>query len=165
MRELNRVPVSGNPGDYKSYSLKLPKATHYRPGVCGEVNVQCVQTDALGNFICSEWHCSRHAHGWKTMVDVSTQLGQRQEKYIETQAGRSYTRAQAGTLITYVFAAGQQCFSQHQVALEREPIFIVRDGDYRGNPSGRKMQHANGQDWIDDFGEHQEKLADRLKEG
>jgi hypothetical protein len=41
----------------------------------------------------------------------------------------------------------------------------VRDGDFRGNPTGRRRMHASGADWVEDFAEHQAKLADQQQKG
>jgi hypothetical protein len=42
---------------------------------------------------------------------------------------------------------------------------VVRGGDWRGNPTGYRRQHVNGEDWRDDFGEHQQNVADRIERG
>jgi hypothetical protein len=49
--------------------------------------------------------------------------------------------------------------------VEREPIYVVRNGDWRGNATGMRRVHADGRDWVDDFGEHQIKIADQYRRG
>jgi hypothetical protein len=44
-------------------------------------------------------------------------------------------------------------------------MYLVRDGDWRGNPTGRKRQHSRAQDWVEDFGENQLRLVDQQKKG
>lgn len=151
---------------YKSYELRAPVATHFRKAVCGEmIYAECTQTDEVGNPSCTEMHCSAHAHGWRTLVDVGTDLGERQAAYIGKHAGRRFVLEVDGPLHTYTFPAGQQCFGAHLLPLERDPILIVRDGDWRGNPTGHSRTHTRPADWIEDFAEHQSGLADEIKKG
>jgi hypothetical protein len=132
---------------YKTYALMRPRATHTRVALCAEVD------------------CRAMANGWKTIVDVSTELGRRQANYIRLHSGRSFTATEDGTLVTFVFPAGQKCFAEHRVLLEREPLFRIKDGDFRGNPRGTPVLKLSPIAWRDNFGEHQEKLADKQKEG
>jgi hypothetical protein len=133
---------------YKTYQVLMPKSTHTRPARCEEVE------------------CAAHQRGWVTRVDVTTELGQAQARYIRNQAGRAFTTAQLpGNIVAFQFPAGQQCFAEHRVSLERPALYVVRDGDWRGNPTGRRMQHASDRDWVDDFGEHQLNLKDRIERG
>lgn len=132
----------------KTYGIVAPKSTHYRPATCVEVD------------------CPNHLNGWQTVVDESTDLGQAQGHYIRNEAGRRYTEAREAALTTFTFEAGQQCFREHEARLDRPEIYVVRDGDWRGNPRGTGPRiHKDPQGWIDDFGEHQERLADRLGRG
>jgi hypothetical protein len=67
-----------------------------------------------------------------------------------------------------VFTAGQPCFQykQHRIQVGREPLYIVRDGDHRGNPRGtRARQHLNPATWVEDFATHQQAIADEIKKG
>lgn len=146
-RELFRVHPQLGPQGYKTYQISAPRLTHTRAATCAEVD-------------CAGW-----AHGFRSTVDTSTALGVRQAAYIEAKSGRTYTRAQTGTLITYTFPAGQQCFTAHRVPLERAPVYLVRDGDYRGNPYGTRPVARRAEDWVDDFATHQQQLADRRQRG
>lgn len=132
----------------KTYSVSAPIATHYRPASCAEVE------------------CPNMQHGWRTKIDPSTDLGAAQIRYIEQESGRRYTvEPDPDGLLVYTFAAGQKCFAQHQISLEREPLYVVRGGDWRGNPRGEQTRHTNADDWVDDFANHQQTLADRLERG
>jgi len=135
---------------FKTYALSAPLSTHYRPARCEEVN------------------CPNHAAGWRTVVDTLQPLGVTQAKYIMERAGRKYTMtgpASPGATLTFTFPPGQQCFASHTVPLEREPIYVVRDGDWRGNPTGRRMTHVRAADWVDDFASHQAELIKEIERG
>ena len=45
--------------------------------------------------------------------------------------------------MVFTFEAGQQCFTQHHVP-DRPQFFVVRDGDWRGNPTGQNRLHTKG---------------------
>jgi hypothetical protein len=50
--------------------------------------------------------------------------------------------------------------------LDRAPLYVVRDGDHRGNPRGtRDRLHQNPGNWVDDFATHQQAIADEIKKG
>lgn len=144
---LNRIPPKMLPQSYKTYTLLRPRDTHTRRAVCGEVE------------------CRAMANGWRTVVDVATELGAKQANYIRLHSGRSFTFTQTGTIVTFEFPPGQICFSEHRVQLERESLFRIRDGDWRGNPRETAVARVGQQAWLDNFGEQQEKLADQAKRG
>ena len=90
-------------------------------------------------------------------------LGQEQAAYIRHKSGRTFReqRTEAG-LTVFRFEAFQRCFAEHRTKPDR---FLVRDGDWRGNPTGRGRLHVNGRDWIEDLVEHEGALADLRKKG
>lgn len=137
------MPVSA----YKTYAISAPVQTHTRPATCAESD-------------CVAWR-----NGWVTTVDVSTELGARQAKYITSASGRKYTMTEESGFARFEFLAGQKCFWEHRVPLDREPLLIVRDGDWRGNPTGRRRLHAKPADWVEDFQEHQGNLDNQLRRG
>jgi len=67
-------------------------------------------------------------------------------------------------LCVFTFYPGQQCFTQHHVS-DRPQMFVVRDGDHRGNPTRRQRIHSQGKFWVEDFAEHQAKLAEQIEKG
>lgn len=148
-QEPFRLPTALGVGEVKTYQVALPKKTHYRPATCEEVD------------------CQPYRYGFATTVDESTELGQRQAHYIRKVAGRKYTETRGEALTMFDFEAGQPCFStaEHVVPLDRPGLFIVRDGDWRGNPSGRTRTHAYASDWVEDFQDHQQQIADRVERG
>ncbi len=144
---LNRAEPQLPAAAMKTYSISSPKATHHRRATCAEVD------------------CQAQLRGWATEVDVSTELGARQANYIRMKSGRAFIATEAGTIVRFTFPAGQTCFAEHLVPLGRPEFYLVRDGDWRGNPRGTSAQRHNADTWVDDFANHQQKLADRLQEG
>lgn len=140
----------------QTFSIAAPLATHFRPATC------------------AEYECDPYRLGWVSRIDESTELGQTQARYIRHGSGRGFTeeRDEAGITV-FRFHPGQQPFDdaqgshrQHQVRVDRPELFVVRDGDVaRGNPTGRVTRHSGPQPWLDQFGEHLEKLSDQTKRG
>lgn len=147
MRPVNRLEPALPAAAMKTYGIEAPSSTHFRAASCAEVN------------------CSAYLNGWRTVVDTGSELGQRQADYIRRESGRLFTVEETEPdQLTFVFEAGQKCFRQHRKRLDREPLYVVRDGDHRGNPRGTSAQRHSGPDaWLDDFANHQQQLADRLK--
>lgn len=145
--QIFRIEPKGRPELYKTYQVLTPVNTHTRVATCAEVE------------------CQHHLAGWITKVDVSTKLGKRQANYIRLHSGRTFTHEQSGTLVSFRFPAGQSCFREHRVSLEREPIFRIRGGDHRGNPLALPTRTLRPKEWLEDFGSHQEALADEHKKG
>lgn len=147
-RELFRIAPKVGAEFFKTYSLARPFATHWRSALCAEVN------------------CQNHARGWRIVLNVATELGQKQGRYIRDHSGRSYVIVgQEGNLITLEFAAGQKCFKEHRVPLERDPIATIRGGDYRGNPVGIPTRRLKVAEWVDDFGGHQNAIKEQRERG
>lgn len=132
---------------YKTYSAVTPLETHFRPATCREVE------------------CEQQQNGWRTCVDTSTDLGARQANYIRLHSGRAFTVIESAPLVTFVFPAGQECFRTHRVRQDKPEIYVARDGDWRGNPTGRRRIHANGADWLDDFATHQDQITTLIQRG
>lgn len=145
---LFRLQPAGPPSAYRTYALKAPRATHFRQATCEEFN------------------CQANAYGWSTTIDLSTELGQEQGRYIKFKSGRHFTVEELpGSLVRLTFPPGQQCFERHEVPLERDPILLVKDGDWRGNPTGYKFTHTNVDDWVDDFANNQIAVVERNERG
>lgn len=146
-RSLFRVDPVVGPEHYTTYGVASPISTHTREATCAEVE------------------CANHRNGFQITADVSTALGRKQAEYIRLHSGRHFTVEQSGDLVAFTFPAGQRCFAQHRVSLHREPIFSKRGGDYRGNPLGVRRTVMRPEDWRDDFGEHQLKVAEAKERG
>lgn len=106
---------------------------------------------------CHEVGCAAWREGWETTVDEATDLGRAQAAYIRARSGRTFRerRTDAG-LTVFLFESGQRCFAEHRT---KRDLFTNRDGDWRGNPTGRVYVHERAQDWIEDLVEHEDRLA------
>ncbi len=156
-------------GAYKTYAVAAPLATHFRPATCAEAG------------------CRAHANGWLSAFDETADLGQGQAHYVRCDSGRRFVEHKgrnfrhvvdeagrpAGVefydqpgMTVFEFEAGQRCFGRHQVPLDRPEIYTVRRGDWRGDPTGAgPYRHAGVDDWLDDFGTHQQCIADTIERG
>lgn len=143
--QMNRVDRLILPADaYQTYSITSPQ-------------------DRTVKAACQQVGCEAWRQGWESAIDESTNLGSMQAAYIRQSSGRTFRemkRADGATV--FRFESGQRCFTEHKT---RPEIYAVRDGDWRGNPTGRTRTHTRPQDWVEDFGEHQLKLVDQQKEG
>lgn len=139
-----RMPV----GAYKTYQVSAPVATHTRAATCDEAG------------------CQQHTNGWVSPIDERTELGRQQAWYIRNESGRRFRedRDQLPGVTMFVFEPGQQCFAEHRVPLDRPALYVVRGGDWRGNPTG-DIVRRKPDEWVDDFATHQNKLATELEKG
>lgn len=148
--QVQRLAPAGAPELYKTYAISSPLSTHTRVASCREVE------------------CANHLKGWRTVLDLSTDLGKRQARYIREKSGRRFS-AHAKTinspLLTLDFPPGQECFAEHRVPLHREPFYLIKGGDWRGNPHNIPVVVRNERDWVDDFGDHQQKIKDARERG
>lgn len=147
MRTLNRIAPALPVHAMKTFAATLPRATHWR------------------QVSCAEHGCAEHAGGWVTAIDERTQLGQQQAGYIRTRSGRVFTETNAAGFTEFRFPPGQRCFREHRAPLDRPPIFVVRDGDWRGNPTGRSRTHTRGEHWVEEFAQHQDRIAHAIQRG
>lgn len=138
-----RVQPQGNVTDYKTYGIRMPKTAQTRLATCQAAD------------------CPNYEQGWQTIVpNLSPQA-----EYIRNHSGRRfYEESGENGLTAFIFYPGQQCFQQHHVR-DRPQFYLKRDGDWRGNPTGRTLRHSGPQSWVDDFGEHLEGLAEQRKKG
>lgn len=139
-----RIPPAMGPENYKSYQIRRPWATHWVPATC----------EAAG--------CLNHLQGWQTVVPADSP----QADYIRHDRSRRHAETQEAGLSTFTFEAGQTCFTQHKVPADRQEIFVVKDGDWRGNPRGTAPRiHQNADDWVEDFALHQDRIKTQLERG
>jgi hypothetical protein len=132
------------PECYKSYSWTQPLSTHFRKATCEEAR------------------CPEFVNGWVTVADLATDLGQRQYDYLSHDRSRKWSKAQAGTLVSFTYPPGQQFFSHprhaHRKPIGYDPIMMVSGGDFRGNPRQTPTQVMRPADWVDSFQEHLDSL-------
>jgi hypothetical protein len=142
--------MQGPPQAYQTYAVLAPHETHWRPATCEEAD------------------CSAYLFGWRTVVDLSTDLGQKQYHYITRLSGRKFVEepGQADNTAVFTFEPGQKCFrsDDHRVRTGRPELYLVREGDGR-ELGGLIRRHTRSEDWLDDFGSHQLALQDRLERG
>jgi hypothetical protein len=141
-----RFPQEAPAAAFRTFRIVAPLATHFVPATCAEVD------------------CPQYLDGWKTIVPADSP----QAAYIRSGSGRGFTEvAQPGGLAEFSFPPGQRCFASadHKRRLEREEIFVFCGGDWRGNPLGTPPQRIGVTSWVDEFGEHQERIAQVFERG
>ncbi|MFG2372554.1 hypothetical protein ACGFY9_13885 [Streptomyces sp. NPDC048504] len=130
MQSVNRIEPELGAGAFQTYEIRAPRDVRLRSA--------CEQTG------CPAWR-----QGWESVIDESTPLGQGQAAYIRTRSGRTFREQKNGAGLTvFRFESGQRCFAEHRT---RPDIYLVRDGDWRGNPTGRQRQHTRPEDWVEDM--------------
>ncbi|MET7441188.1 hypothetical protein ACFYQQ_01245 [Streptomyces sp. NPDC005496] len=139
-------PLMG-PAAYKTYAVVAPLSSHFRKGTCAEVG------------------CGHYRDGWRVRVEALTS----DLLHAAKTSGRRFVEQQVAEGETWLlFEAGQPCFraAEHRVRVDRPPLYVVRDGDHRGNPRGTKARvHHTPANWLDDFATHQQAIADEIKKG
>lgn len=149
---VNRWSLAGSPSAYKTYSLRMPLATHHRPATCEEVD------------------CPAYLGGWRSRFDECDPAQATQVLYIRHSSGRRFTECRdEDGLTVFDFAPGQMCFraSTHYINLEREPFYYVFPRDVTRSivSPGEVFRHVRAEDWVDDCATHQQRIADRVKHG
>lgn len=121
------------------------------------------RSDRAVRAVCEQVACPAWREGWESVIDERTDLGQAQAAYIRLQSGRTFRemRTEAG-LTVFRFESGQRCFAEHQT---RPELYVVRDGDYRGNPTGRRRVHASAADWVEHMQEEFGRFNDDRERG
>ncbi len=134
---------------YETYQIAAPTSTHWRDATCEEVE------------------CHGHLFGWRTTVDEMTDLGQAQAYYIRHDRTRRHVEERMPDGLTrFTFEHGQTCFEPHKTRLERDELFVVRGGDWRGNPTGQQPYlHRRAEDWVDAFANNQDRMATLIERG
>lgn len=139
-----RIANPRGPEHFKTYSVNRPLQTHWRWADC------------------DEYECDDFLSGFITMVDTSTELGQRQANFIRHDKTRRWYEDQVGeTLIHFRCGPGNRCvrFREHRVPTDRPPFLLVAQGDWRGNPRRTPVtRHRSYDSWCDDFASHQERI-------
>lgn len=148
-RKPSRIKPNLPSSAYTTFQVTAPTATHTVEASCEDVE------------------CEQYARGWRMKLDLGTDLGQKQAHYIKHLSGRSYRVVdQRDGLVTLEFPGGQPCFQQHRVRNQLPETFLVRGGDYRGNPLGTKTRvHDKPEHWVEEFQEHQDRLKTAIERG
>jgi hypothetical protein len=149
LRPVNRPVKPLMPAHaYKTYEIDAPLPTHFRPATCAEVG------------------CREYERGWVSPIDERTLQGQRWAYRIRKVERRKYTEFKdPGGLTVFTFDAGQRCFAEHRLPVGRPELFVVRGGDWRGNPRGEVRRHTRPEFWVEDFALHQQAIVDERNKG
>src|SRR5690606_34697531 len=118
--------------------------------------------DRMVKTACEDAGCLAWRYGWETRVDEGTELGRAQAAYIRHQSGRTFREIRtAEGLTVFRFEPYQRCFAEHRT---RPEVYLVRGGDWRRD-LGLIRRHTRPADWVEDFGEHQQRIADQQRRG
>lgn len=145
MRQVNRIEPAIPAEAYQTYTIASPH-------------------DRMVRTACEDAGCLAWRYGWETAIDEGTELGRRQAAYIRQRAGRTFRelpRAGQGAVTVFRFDSGQRCFADHHT---RPESYGVLAGDWRGY-TGTIRRHTRAADWVEDFGEHQQRIADQREKG
>ncbi len=148
---VRRIAPNMGPEAYKTYGMSMPLSSHWRAATCEEVS-------------CDAW-----IHGWVSTFDLSTDLGQRQFEFCKNDRERGFSMQRPGlSLVKFVYPPGNRCFrsSEHRLPLDRPARLYVAEGDFRGNPRRIPARvHTRAEHWVEDFSEHQDRLATAIQRG
>lgn len=146
MRPMNRIQPAGPVQGYRTFQILAPSSTHRRPATCAEVD------------------CPQYLNGWRVRVDnLDAQM-----LHAAKTSGRKFTELNVAEGENWlVFEAGQACFkaAHHSVPLDKQEIFIARDGDFRGNPTGRVRKHTRPEFWIEEMSENLDAVRTAQQQG
>ncbi len=143
-QQVNRIAPLGPSSAYVTYGISM------RP-------------DTGLVFTCQEVGCEYWREGWDSPVDERTEVGRMWAHMIRFDSKRDFTELRRADGVTvFRFKPYQRCFQDHDTIPD---LFVVRDGDWRGNPTQRGRVHVNGFDWFDDLREHEGALADIRAKG
>jgi hypothetical protein len=139
-----RFSPAGLPQDYRTFQIHQPTIDTERPATCEEVD------------------CEPFLKGWQLTVPIGSQ-----DEHIIRNQNRPFQKEVVGGMITFRFAPGTNCFrsSTHRVVRERPALFVVREGDYRGNPRGTAPKVVQPNEWRDRMIEDAEAVRERIEKG
>ena len=129
---------------YKSFAIRSPR-------------------DTTVVAACKDVGCQKWAHGWETVLDERVPAHAEAAAWIRLQSGRTFTEKRDASGLTVLrFEAFQRCFDNHQTRPEK---YLVRGGDYRGNPRRERRVHARPADWVEDMAGHLDTLKTAHERG
>lgn len=131
------------PGAYQTYQLFQGRDTTMRAA-------------------CQQVGCQAWLHGWDTILDETNADQKIMADYIRHTSGRTFKETRTDTGLTvFRFEPYQRCFAEHRTRPVRHTVWR---GDFRENQGGLRV-HTRGEDWVEDFAEHQQNVADRIEKG
>ncbi|MES2211355.1 MAG: hypothetical protein V4515_14425 [Chloroflexota bacterium] len=143
IRNLNRIQPVGPVQGYRSF---------------GMVTTRRVQAT------CADVMCEHNAKGWVTVVppgspDEGVLVAACDGRVDGIRRQWRERCVSLGGFHEYHFDPGQPCLRASTHTVPWSFAFHHRDGDWRGNPSGLVVAHPDGQSWVDEFGQHQERIV------
>jgi len=144
-----KLPVTAR----RTFGLyRPPSAIAERPATCAEVD-------------CRHWR-----EGWITRIPNASGDNKDLLDHVRRNSGRTFTDITAlddGDTRVLLFGPGQTCFdaAAHRTRCDFEPLYVVRDGDYRGNPTGYTQTHSRADHWVEHFGGHWDRLRTAYERG
>lgn len=142
-RQMNRIVPKSGPENYKTFGIYKPRETHTRPGTC------------------EEYGCENYLVGWTNRVPLSDI---KTLEWLRSSACTSrwkYTERRENNEILFMFPAGQRCFKfdKHRVSLDRPELYVVKGGDWRGDPRQETPRvHTKPENWVEDMQENLEQV-------
>jgi hypothetical protein len=113
---------------------------------------------------CADFGCADYANGWMVRLELLDARA-----WAEIKAKRySWKHFDVSPTERYIaFEPGQPCFgSNTHTRLIRNPLFVVHKGaKWGGRTPGSGYQHTRPEHWVEDFTEHQDKLAAAVARG
>ena len=162
---MNQITPGLSVTDMKTYGIRAPLSTHWRKATCTEVECEGHRTGWLTVLVEASPPGPAVGVSVRKMMALVDRYTQR-AYYIRHLSGRSFIESKDSSGATvFDFASGQDCFEEHQVRVDRPELFEVRGGDWRGNPRREGMTHDRPDNWVEDFAEHQDRIATRLDRG
>jgi hypothetical protein len=131
----------------RTFQIDQPLKTHFRRATCAEVD------------------CKDSAGGWVMGFDLTDPQKAAAARWIRDHSGRTFTAVLTPGKVVLTFPAGQTCFAKHRVPLEREPFYVVRNGDFRGCPTRERVIHANADTFVDQWDNDLSKLNEIRTKG
>lgn len=143
-----RVQPQGPAHAYQTFAIRRPQAPDaWVPASCEDID-------------CEAWRL-----GWVTRVPFGSDLSE-----AVISSGRKWLSAVPDGLETvFTFPPGTPCFRASTHRQLRRPdipdLFVVRGGDWRGNPTGERRVHTRPEDWAEHFHEATDQVAAEIEKG
>ena len=109
---------------------------------------------AVRQLSCDEAACPNREHGWMIALAVPAQQGT--VDWVRAgHTGRRYQeKIESPGMVTFYFAAGQNCFGQHW---QRDPVFNIGRKE-----AGRVLMYPDGDAFVEDSDKHLRKLKEAI---
>jgi hypothetical protein len=137
----------------KTFELAQPFGTHYRVATCAEVECRGYREDMTVTF------------------DLTVPQQVTDANWLRNHSGLRFTyfMLDGERKVKFVIPAGQTCLESrvrpHRVPLERDPLMIVRGGDWRGNPTGMRTVHSRPNLFLENWEEDLDKINSEREKG